>query len=49
MMYPALLVGVTPYHDRWCHPSRLGWVRGAVRALAGTPVGTVKETLNPKP
>jgi len=45
-MYPALMVGVTPYNDRWCHPSRLGWVQGAVSSLAGAgaPVGTGAET-----
>jgi hypothetical protein len=34
--------GVTPYNDRWCHPSRLGWVLGAVQSVAGegAPVGT---------
>ena len=38
-------LGVTPYHDRWCHPSRLGCVRDAVRALAAAPVGTGEEPL----
>jgi hypothetical protein len=35
-------LGITPYNDRWCHPSRLGWVRGTVQELAGAgaPVGT---------
>jgi hypothetical protein len=30
-----ILCGVIPYNGRWCNPSRLGWVRGAVHALAG--------------
>jgi len=34
-MCSALVPGVAPYNERWCHPSRLGWVSGAVQALAG--------------
>jgi hypothetical protein len=30
--------GAVPYNDRWCHPSRLGWVSGGVQAL-GAPEG----------
>ena len=26
MVYFSL--GIVPYHDRWCHPSRLSWVQG---------------------
>ena len=29
--------GVTQYNDRWCHPSRLGWVQGVVQSLATAP------------
>ena len=33
VLYFAL--GAVLYNDRWCHPSRLGWVSGGVQALAG--------------
>lgn len=34
-----LAFGVTTYNDRWFHPSRQGWVRGAAQELASAPVG----------